>query len=487
MKKMKNILFIFIALFVFFVVVDNVNAETLKEEAIFKYSTNINDVVYDAKEVEEGIVLVGSRILSETNEYAYIVLLNEKGVVTWDVEYKIDDGRTDFWDVIPLKDYLLVSASSYITSGEETVRDDYILIYNYDGTFVKRIDFETDDFGMNVIGYGNYYGVMLGETGGFKLYKASDNSLVGSVAEGVDTNSFMNDEGIYITETSYKTGETTLSLYDYSLKKIKSNTIHKSGINKDTNKYTDAFFNYRFIITDNYIYCVGVTEGYGEYTDVYTIYSIKKSDFSVIKSIEYKVGTIETISAYKDYLIAGVFKNCSDNPSCDILKNPVVVFDNNLNIKAAKEVDYEIRGIIGNGIYIVGDNRYEGYKADNYDVFITKFKYDLGVEISSVKNGEVYVENIDNVDGTTTIKLNITPEKGYVVKSIVVKDATGKTIEVNDNSFVKPDADVIVEIIFDKEVVTNPNTGLSNPFMICGIAFVVAGICYCFLMKKKYL
>ncbi|MBQ7105716.1 MAG: hypothetical protein IJN90_07660 [Bacilli bacterium] len=485
MRKLKNILFVFVALFIF---VGVAKAETLKEEVSFKYGTNENAVVDDVKEVDGGIILVGSKDYDKASQYGYIAYLNEKGTVVWEKDYKVNNAKVYLNDIVLLNDYIFISAYSHVTVGEEVTREYYILVYKYDGTFVKKINVNADDFGFKLAGYKDYYGIMLGETGGLKLYKASDDSLVGSTEDGFGTDVVMNDEGIYVTQVSYETGITSISLYDYSVKMIKSSVIRKSGINAETNKYTDAFILARFIVTDNYVYCLGFVEGYGEYTDVYTIYSLKKDDFSIINKVEYKVGTIEEIGSYKDYLIGGVLKVCSGDSPCDVNKSPMVVFDNNLNIKAQTEVNYWVRGIAGNGIYVVGHEAlYHGESQENLEAFVTKFSYDLGVEVKVAENGNVKLENIDNADGTTTIKLNITPEKGYVVKSVVVKDADGKTIEVKDDTFVKPDTDVTVEVLFEKETVKNPNTGLSNPFMICGIALAGAGIGYCFLKKKKYI
>lgn len=70
-----------------------------------------------------------------------------------------------------------------------------------------------------------------------------------------------------------------------------------------------------------------------------------------------------------------------------------------------------------------------------------------------------------------TITYEVTPDNGYILKSVTIKTASGDNVETTNNSFIMPKDDVIVEAEFVKELTENPNTN-SMILIIIGIVLI---------------
>ena len=80
--------------------------------------------------------------------------------------------------------------------------------------------------------------------------------------------------------------------------------------------------------------------------------------------------------------------------------------------------------------------------------------------------------------------IEITPKAGYKVDSITITDTEGNIIDVEDNTFIMPASDVIIEVKFKKiieEIIENPNTAAIS---ITGLV-LLAGILG-FVVKRNY-
>lgn len=116
-----------------------------------------------------------------------------------------------------------------------------------------------------------------------------------------------------------------------------------------------------------------------------------------------------------------------------------------------------------------------GYDDGNKKGYITKFTYPKKVIES--KNSDVEVINDAYPGKAVTVKAK--EKTGYVVKRIVVKDSSGKEIEVSDDgTFIMPDDDVSVEVVYEKKaenIITNPDTVSAIGAVLFLIMTIVSG------------
>lgn len=123
-----------------------------------------------------------------------------------------------------------------------------------------------------------------------------------------------------------------------------------------------------------------------------------------------------------------------------------------------------------------------GYDGTNKKGYITKFTYPKR-NIASEKN-EIDVPSAAYPGRTITVKAK--EKTGYVVKRIVVKDSSGKEIEVsNDGTFIMPDDDVSIEVIYEKKaenIITNPKTSSA---LCVALAIISISLLGTFIIKNK--
>lgn len=116
-----------------------------------------------------------------------------------------------------------------------------------------------------------------------------------------------------------------------------------------------------------------------------------------------------------------------------------------------------------------------GYDDTNKKGYITKFTYPKKVIES--KNSDVEVISDAYPGKTVTVKAK--EKTGYVVKRIIVKDSSGKEIEVgSDGTFIMPDDDVSVEVVYEKKaenIITNPDTVSAIGAVLFLIMTIVSG------------
>ena len=91
-------------------------------------------------------------------------------------------------------------------------------------------------------------------------------------------------------------------------------------------------------------------------------------------------------------------------------------------------------------------------------------KYNVKVEQTT--NGSVTAEPTSQEAGKT-VNLTVTPNKGYKLGTLTVTDSTGQTVQVNNNSFTMPKAEVTVTATFvedtaTKEYKVNIDTNIQN-------------------------
>lgn len=151
----------------------------------------------------------------------------------------------------------------------------------------------------------------------------------------------------------------------------------------------------------------------------------------------------------------------------------VIKVDNDFNEVSSFDLSYTVNKIIEsrdsngdfNGYIMIGSN---GSK-----LLLTSFTYPKRVIES--KNSDVEV--ISDAYPGKTITLKPKEKEGYYVKRIIVRDSSGKEIEVSsDNTFVMPDDDVSIEVIYEKrETIINPDTASTISIVLVIVSVIIFG------------
>lgn len=116
----------------------------------------------------------------------------------------------------------------------------------------------------------------------------------------------------------------------------------------------------------------------------------------------------------------------------------------------------------------------------NYAV-VNKYTYkDYNVKKEETDKGTVEV-NTSNAYPGDIIKVKVTPKTGYMVSKIIVKDSLGREIEVDGDSFVMPEGDVTVSVIYAR--VTNPVTSAVLDIII--FISIIVGLSTILINSKK--
>ena len=109
--------------------------------------------------------------------------------------------------------------------------------------------------------------------------------------------------------------------------------------------------------------------------------------------------------------------------------------------------------------------------------FTLKYSLDFDVETVSSNNGEITYENKVDEDGKSYVELKITPKNGYSVEEIIVTDVNGNRIDVTNNKFYKPMNDVKVEVKYVQgEYLPIPDTFLGKSFTVIIIGLILVGL-----------
>ena len=171
----------------------------------------------------------------------------------------------------------------------------------------------------------------------------------------------------------------------------------------------------------------------------------------------------------------------------DDLTNAIIKFDYDGNLIWKKELAYESTMLTENYDEFGNFNGYivTGYDRVNKKGYITKFTYPKKVIES--KNSDVEVISDAYPGKTVTVKAKV--KTGYVVKRIVVKDSSGKEIEVSDDgTFIMPDDDINIEVVYEKRVeniIINPDTASTLSIVLIIISIIIIGSVI--VKNRKYL
>lgn len=111
-----------------------------------------------------------------------------------------------------------------------------------------------------------------------------------------------------------------------------------------------------------------------------------------------------------------------------------------------------------NGMYKIGDKIALVTKTLDEEITTSEilfYSYNLNIYVEESLYGTVTVAKTSIPYGK--VDFRVTPNAGYEVESIIVKDVQGVNIKITDNSFVMPENDCTIMVTY-KEVVKNPET-----------------------------
>ena len=156
--------------------------------------------------------------------------------------------------------------------------------------------------------------------------------------------------------------------------------------------------------------------------------------------------------------------------------NYLLNFDYDGNLLWKKALSYAPKAVIESYDEIGNFNGYivMGYDSNNKG-YVTKFTYPKKV----IESKSSDVEVLDYTYPGKVVALKLKEKEGYILKRVIVRDSSGKEIEVSsDNTFVMPDDDVSIEVIYEKretEPVINPDTASTISVVLVLVASIVVG------------
>ena len=105
------------------------------------------------------------------------------------------------------------------------------------------------------------------------------------------------------------------------------------------------------------------------------------------------------------------------------------------------------------------------------NLIVAKYTYDMFSVAKEETSGGTITVKSDAYPGEL-VKVKVLVKEGYSLARIIVKDESGKEIEVNsDGTFVMPEGKVTVSAIYKR--VTNPDT-VSAAYMVLGVVLLIA-------------
>ena len=110
-------------------------------------------------------------------------------------------------------------------------------------------------------------------------------------------------------------------------------------------------------------------------------------------------------------------------------------------------------------------------RKDNCYYRVLKYTYDMFPVAKEETSGGTITVKSDAYPGEM-VKVKVLVKEGYSLARIIVKDESGKEIEVNsDGTFVMPEGKVTVSAIYKR--ITNPDT-VSAAYMVLGVVLLIA-------------
>ena len=254
----------------------------------------------------------------------------------------------------------------------------------------------------------------------------------------------------------------------------------------------------------------------------YRLLSIQIKD-SIENEIEYQLTENDNEYSFimpdSDVTITPVYEKIKSSINVGIINETE---DLNIEINDMTQVEYEekvkfsvtpIKGYKVTNLKIIDEdnNEIEYETTDNKNYTFTMPYQNVtiipsyervknAVEVEDNKNTKEFIIEVNDSKAVVyedTVKFTITPEDGYTIDKIIIKDSNDneitykKTSNKNEYSFVMPDSDVVITPTYRKlesinvpDTLKNPNTGTGISIIII-FMLIISSITYIISKRKK--
>lgn len=291
---------------------------------------------------------------------------------------------------------------------------------------------------------------IINNSSSINLYIYNNKSYIMLTEEGIlsDNNLYEIDENLNIKEQTFS------SLGSETIKNILKGDYYLIHFNSNTNleEVTETFYNESTYLENKYI-LVGnnsnkeydEVNGYN-YQGVITI--LDKNGNILINEINNKYYSYNNIKIIKDKIIVLAYNG----------DYYLLTYDFNGKLISEEQVEKE-ESLDINNMYKVGNKIVlelsEAERTITEKSNLIFYSYNLNIYKEESLYGTLNV--IESSLPYKKVEFEVIPNSGYEIENIIVKDTQGEIIKVSGQSFIMPDNDVTLSVIY-KESITNPET-----------------------------
>lgn len=454
---------------------------------------------YSQTEVEDNTDgdVNGLNILNTDEDAAYIIKYDHNGKVLWEKTHR--DGNVYFTGVAAVTDGVVVLVEEYKTKSVSLFKYDAkgnlvskkVILENYtiDEYDALKMEAYKDTV---VVSFDNYLFTYNSKTGAVnsKTYNVnSENKTDSAVIVDIDEN------GIYVGYHDYTRGASSVAKYNHDLTgeyfaeySVEGGIVTALSVINDKiiAAIMDPNYESTLLVLDKNFDIVKYTEVEG--MSCFYDFAETRDGFAAIT----KTIVIETTEPLEpedpvdpaDPTVSLTTRKETDVKAATYLQYFNVKFYNNNLTEYLEPIDLKtttnrIESSVGGLVYCDTVVNLDNL---DYSLSLTKLGYEeYTFDVKADENGEVAVTKTE--DGKWQV--TVTPKEGYQVSKVIVTNSEG-SVEYKTATFEADMDDVTIEVVYEL-IPANPNTGLSNPYVICGIVLVVGVVGYSFLKKKKYI
>lgn len=516
MKNLKKILFILVAAFMVFGVV---YAETNNEgEVPYRQKAAVKRQVDGWTTITSDVLGVGDNYLgvgvdcpqanpsglSRNYCTSFLSIYDDNQNVVKGTDFSVENGNYLVYAVTKTKTgYALLVTK--IIEGTETTETTYIVTLDSDLKVVKEKKLVDERIGENdLLSLESYENKVLIYFGKYVMLYDVDTDTVSTILNNVvgAAGITIDKDYIYVASLDLTTLNTVLTKYGHDLKKVSTGTLYT----RDTATTGDygvpldlEIVNGKFVASLN----GRMTKVNGE-TEPATdnMLVVCDKDFKNLKHYPIDITIHDFVGSRGDiYYIGQKSYSEASNPTASL--EDLKIQTPNTRTQAASTIEYY------NGKYSLDGEGMWRKKYSDFEAFAVantlggvvvgglkpsvnggitvKYEYELfNVETVTDGNGQITANKVSGAEGEM-VEFTITPNKGYVLKKVTVTNEFGQEIVFTDNKFTLPSADVVITAEFEKEAVTNPVTGINNPYVSLGLIAAMAAGAFIVLKKKKYI
>lgn len=294
----------------------------------------------------------------------------------------------------------------------------------------------------------------------------------------LEDNQLLNNN-LYEIDNSLNVIEKRLSSFDSNqLKNILHSDyflIHNNGTQTDNkiSYYLDSTY------TEQYNILVGLEEDELFNTNaLLQVYDNNGNEIWKITSDDYTM-FIDTIVVNNKIVVIAENNSSSTLLIYDFEKNILEELDinkENFDIALVEKINNKI-ALVYNNFMIENNNAVAASMISFYD-------YTSYIYINETIYGSIDIAK--TAIPSTLVPLNITPNSGYEIKDIIIKDEQGNIIPVNNLQFKMPASDVYITINLEP-IVINPDTGDIAIILLIFSSFIILFILIKFYIKYSWL